>query len=300
MRYADVPEQLRGRPFTLAQAEAAGLSRRALQSAPWRHLFRGVWVHCSVELTREVRFEAVRLVLPEHAVVCGITAAWLHGADVRHEDDLDVDVSFPKGRRRPVRAGVRMSQETLAPTDISVVDGVRVTSPVRTAFDCLRLLRGVQRLIVADALTHLRVTSVDELISYFASQRRLRNLRIGAALLDHVEPRTESPMETRLRIGLVESGLPRPEAQWEVFDRAGDFVARLDLAYPDLKIAIEYDGAWHWHRRRADDRRRAAVRALGWIVLVFSSEDVFGDIVRVGAQVRAAVRSVQRTASSAS
>lgn len=291
MRRASVPESLRHRPFTRAEARAAGLTDKALESAAWRQLFRNVWVYADVPDSRELRLAAARLVLPEHGVLCGLTAAWVHGVDVRREDDLDVHVGFAKGRRVRQQAGLSVCQESLDESDWLVVDGVRVTTPVRTAFDCLRWLHRVEGVVVADALTHAELTSLDELRRYFAGKRRLRNLRIGEALLDVVEPKSESPMETRTRLVLVWAGLPRPEAQWEIYTPNGVFVARADLAYPEHKIAVEYDGAWHWKQRRADDRRRAAMRALGWEVHVYDADDIYGDPDRVVSEVAAALRS---------
>ncbi|HET6908102.1 MAG TPA: DUF559 domain-containing protein [Mycobacteriales bacterium] len=251
-------------------------------------MFRGVWVHVSLPDTRELRLAAAKLLLPDRAVLCELTAAWVHGADVRRVDDLDLHVGFPPGTRIRNQAGLVVCQETLAPSDILVVDGVRVTTPVRTAFDCLRLLRGMERLVVADALTQLQRVTVEEIAAYFAGQRRRRNLRIGAALVDQIEPLSESPMESRLRLVLIAGDLPRPTAQYEVRRADGGFVGRVDLAYPELKIAIEYDGAWHWKQRREDDRRRAALRALGWDVLVYSADDIYGTPDNVVAEVRAA------------
>jgi very-short-patch-repair endonuclease len=199
----------------------------------------------------------------------------IHGADVRRLDDFDVHVGFAKGQRIRKRPGLAVCQETLDPSDITRVDGVRITTPLRTAFDCLRLLRGAERLVVADALTHLGLVDVDELRRYFASKRRLRNLRVGEGLLDLIEPATESPMETRLRVVLIDGGLPRPKPQHVVRTPSGAFVGRLDFAYPEVELAIEYDGADHWKQRREDDRRRTAVRELGWEVLVYSADDVY-------------------------
>ena len=289
-----VPEHLRTTPFTLAQAAQAGVSATALQSAPWRRVFRGVWAHIDLEDTRDNRLAAARLVIPVYGALCKLTAAWIYQADVRREEDLDVHVGFPEGKRIRSRPGLVVSQETLQPRDIWMIDGVAVTSPVRTAYDCLRLLRGRERLVVADALTRLEVTSVEELRGYFATQRRMRNLRIAERLLDDIEPKSESPMETRLRLVIVEGGLPRPVAQWEVKNAAGVVLWRLDLAYPVERIAIEYDGAWHWKQRRDDDRRRAALRALGWDVHVFDADDVYGDPDRVVHEIRTALRARRR------
>ena len=198
-------------------------------------------------------------------------------------------VSFPRGGRVRPRKGLVVSQETLAPSDVYLVNGVLVTTPVRTAFDCLRFLRYGEGVVVADALTHLGRTTVSAIQKYFASKRGLRNLRIGAAQIELIEPKSESPMETRLRLRLMAAGLPKPEAQWVVRNARDGFVARLDLAYPAQKVAVEYDGAWHWQRRRADDRRRDAARKLGWIVIVVSADDLYGDSERLFADVRQAL-----------
>jgi very-short-patch-repair endonuclease len=204
-----------------------------------------------------------------------LTAASIFGADVRRLDDLDVHVGFPKNQRIRKRPGLAVCQETLDPTDITRINGVQITTPLRTAFDGLRLLNGAERLVVADALTHLELVDLHELRRYFASKRRLRNLRIGEALLDFAEPLAESPMETRLRVVLLDGGLPKPTAQHEVRTRSGRLLGRLDLAYPEAKLGVEYDGADHWLQRREDDRRRAAIREEGWEVLVYSSDDIY-------------------------
>jgi very-short-patch-repair endonuclease len=96
-------------------------------------------------------------------------------------------------------------------------------------------------------------------------------------------------MESRVRVLLVCGGLPTPVSQFEVFDPPGHFVARLDLAFPEAKLAVEYDGAQHWQQRRADDRRRDALRALGWTVLVYSAADYYQDPTRIVGDVRAAL-----------
>jgi very-short-patch-repair endonuclease len=79
-------------------------------------------------------------------------------------------------------------------------------------------------------------------------------------------------------IGVLRShGLPTPARQHVIRDDTGAFVARVDLAYPDLRIAIEYDSYQeHVGKRQLvrDSRRRNAITALGWIVLVGTAEDV--------------------------
>lgn len=94
-------------------------------------------------------------------------------------------------------------------------------------------------------------------------------------------------METRIRLALVLAGLPAPAVQHRVvgFGRSH----RLDLAYPDVLLAIEYDGAEHREadRARQDLEREAVLTRLGWTVLRFDARTVLGDPARVAATVRA-------------
>ena len=84
-----------------------------------------------------------------------------------------------------------------------------------------------------------------------------------------------SPQETRLRLLLRSSGLPEPVAQFRVMDRAG-VVARVDFAWPDRKVAVEYDGLWHAEDKQfAKDRRRLnRLRAAGWTVVFVTAADL--------------------------
>lgn len=291
----NIPPELTSAPFTNAQARDCGITASALRSSPWRRVLWGIWVHESLPDSRDVRLAAVRLAIPEYALVCGVTAAWLYGADVRRPDDLAIRVSYPPGRRRREQAGLIVAEEMLAPTDVTVIAGVRVTTPVRTVFDCLRLLRGSERLVVADALVGLGLVGLPELRAYFAASHRRRNVRVGEQLLDLIEPRVESPMESRMRWELIASGLPVPVAQFEVYDGHGRFVARVDFAYPERRVAVEFDGAWHWTRRRADDRRRQRLRELGWTVLVFSADDVFSYPTEMADTVARTLQQARRT-----
>jgi hypothetical protein len=122
-----LPPHLLDRPFTRNEGRAAGLSDEQLQGDAWRQVFRGVWVSAALEDNRDLRLAAARLLIPPYGVLCGLTAAYVRGADVRRLADIDVHVGFPKGRRIRNRDGLLVCQETLDPFDVMVVDGVAVT-----------------------------------------------------------------------------------------------------------------------------------------------------------------------------
>ena len=290
MPYASEPLSLTRGPFTSAQAAAAGISDSALRRGPWRHVFRNVWIHEAQADDRPTRLAAVRLVLGKHAFVCGLTAAWLYGVDADDPRRQLVWVGCPTGSRLRTREGCYTREVTIKAADLDLAGGVLLTTPVRTIYDCARWLSPAEGLVVAEALIHDGLLTVEELSQYRNSHRGIRNVTRLDDLLRMLEPLSESPMETRLRYLLVAAGLPRPIAQHVLRDSSGAFVARLDLAYLGSRLAIEYDGAQHWEQRRADDRRRDAIRALGWRVIVVSASDYFGAPERVVNQVRTALR----------
>ncbi|MQA13805.1 MAG: DUF559 domain-containing protein [Pseudonocardiaceae bacterium] len=107
---------------------------------------------------------------------------------------------------------------------------------------------------------------------------RARWRRRVTGVIDLSDPRAESPMETRSRLVLVLRGLPRPELQFTVYDIDGVFVARVDMAYPRLRLAVEYDGRGHlkqW-QQEADAHRANLLDGCDWSVLRFTSTDVYG------------------------
>jgi very-short-patch-repair endonuclease len=95
-----------------------------------------------------------------------------------------------------------------------------------------------------------------------------------------------------VRVALVLAGLA-PVPQYEV-RRGNDFLGRVDLALPELKIAIEYEGAYHFEETQIvrDDARYARLREAGWTVIRVSAADL-RDLDGVVARVLAAVRAAQ-------
>jgi very-short-patch-repair endonuclease len=76
-------------------------------------------------------------------------------------------------------------------------------------------------------------------------------------------------------LALIDAGLPAPKTQFRVFDAHGQFVARLDMAYDEVMVGIEYDGPQHWTDpavRQRDIDRQFALNELGWIVIRVSRD----------------------------
>ena len=89
------------------------------------------------------------------------------------------------------------------------------------------------------------------------------------------EPASESPMETRLRMLLVTSGLPRPDAQVPIRDHHGLLIGWLDLYYGAQQLGLEYDGSSHRTSLAEDNRRQNRLLDAGVRLLRFTAGDLF-------------------------
>ncbi|WP_232665974.1 DUF559 domain-containing protein [Pseudonocardia sp. TRM90224] len=261
-----------GEPFIGSVAIAAGLVTRAqLRGSDYKSVYQGIYVAADVEPDLLVRSKAAHLLLPEHGALCGYSAAALLGAKIGPEN-VAAEVIASRGQVR-ARRGLIVRQHALDPTEVVPVDGYRVTSPIRTAWDLGRRLRLAEAVVAVDALARLGAFDPALLLLGPVGARGCRRLAEAVALAN---PLAESPMETRLRLLLVLAGLPAPVAQYPVFTPDGDLVARVDLAYPAAKLAIEYDGQHHFdeHYSLTDRARDLALDRLDWLTMRFTRDDV--------------------------
>ena len=159
-------------------------------------------------------------------------------------------------RNKLVESGQRM----LLPSETEMVDGLRVTTPLRTACDVGRLLHRDQAIGVLDALGALNRYDAPQLLAEtarFKGYRGVRQLRYLAPLVDK---RSGSPGESTLRLRWLEVPLPRPECQVEVCgpDGRSFFV---DIGLPDRRFGAEYFGEeFHAEEQREHDENR-----LSWV-----------------------------------
>jgi hypothetical protein len=129
--------------------------------------------------------------------------------------------------------------------------------------------------VLADAATHRGLTSVDRLRSHVNRSTGRNGIATMRWVVDMTEPKTGSPMETRLRMLLALGGIRRPVVQPSLHDRNGNFLARPDLYFPDAKLAVEYDGSVHKTSLVEDSRRQNRMLAEGIRILRFTASDVY-------------------------
>lgn len=288
-------------PFTLPDAHAAGWTREGVRAlvrhGDVRELVHGAYVAADAPDTIGRRAAALSRLVPERAVVCRRTAAWLYGVDVMalgaHLTTPPVEFLVPAGTAAVRRRGVIGYSGVLSAHEVVEIDGLRVTTPQRTTLDLARWLPLLDGVPAVDAMLHQQLVSLDALYAGAARLRGYRHkLRLERAL-ELADSRAESPQESRLRVRIVVyAQLPQPEVQYVVPVANGEF--RLDLAYVEVKIAIEYDG--EAHHTSADDVaydrwRRDLLRGLGWTFHVARSHDVLGGWMGFTGAVRRSLRS---------
>ena len=150
------------------------------------------------------------------------------------------------------------------------------TSPAWTAVEVARSLRRPRILATLDAALRSGRCTRPELWRSAADQAGRRGIVSVRDLIPLADGRAESPMESEARLAMIDGGLPIPELQYEIVDGNGE-LRRVDLAWPEYRVAVEYDGL-DWHSgadaMRRDRRRSAALMDVGWVVIAIVFEDV--------------------------
>lgn len=293
---------------TRAQLHSAGLTRsgldRRLDAGELRRVDLGVYAdrdaaargrhllsdgRCDAGFAAEVRLAL--LVAGAGARAARRTAAVLWGFDLLVEPDA-VELDVPHGRRPTKQIGVLTQQSRSDAVALRVpVAGcapLAVTPAVDTVLDCALDLPLAEAVVVADSALRSGGCSAKAL-------RRAATARRGSPyagrfwhVLRLVDPRSESVLESALRVVLAEAGVARPATQHRIRD-GGRVIGRVDFAWVDERLVVETDGR-RWHdpadRRHADRRRDNRWARLGWRVLRFT----WAEVVHTPADVVAAVR----------
>lgn len=285
--------------FSRAQARRCGATDEVIR---WR-LKVGRWdrLHPSV-----YRLAGTTTTWRQHAMAACLH--WGPGATLSHRAAVfvrglsgytraRVEITVPRNRRRSRsrRILIHWLQDPIPEEDITIIDSIPVTKPARTLLDLATVEpEEVVERCLDDALRR-RLVSLPFLESWLEDPRRSRHR--GARVLQRLVAAratvgvTESPLEAAVLKLIRDAGLPIPTLQYEV--RNGDrFVARVDFAYPDERVAIEADGFRFHDDRRGFDEERARgneLEAMGWRVLRVTSRHVEEDPEGVTAWVHRAL-----------
>ncbi|GHE14025.1 hypothetical protein GCM10011381_38730 [Klenkia taihuensis] len=262
-----------GRWFRGSDVVARGLlTAGELRGPAWRRVFPDVYVDAACDVDHALLARIAATTLAPGAVVTGVSAAVLWGlTDLAGVDD-PVELTVAPGAPRPSCPGVVVRRRAL-PSTSSVRRGtVLVATPETAALELAGRLDPVEAVVLLDRCVAERISTLAALRQAAAGLAG-RGCRRARAAADRADGQAGSPQETRLRLLVLDAGLLPPLAQFTVRVE-GRFVARVDFAWPDHRIALEYEGAWHTTRVAADRRRIEALQAAGWRVLFVTAADL--------------------------
>jgi very-short-patch-repair endonuclease len=267
------------RPFIGSDAVASGALNRYELRRYYRAIMPNIYLDMRVAPSLRDRTVAAWLWSRREGVISGLAASALHGAKWV-DDDSPVEMIW-RNARAP--QGVVTRDDLLLDDEFVSVDGMRVTTPERTAFDIGRregIGAAVARLDALAAATGFKVPVIGELAD---RHRRARGLRQLEAALDLVDAGAESPKETWLRLLVIRDGFPRPRTQIPVLGPDGWPLYYLDMGWEDIMLALEYDGGQHWGSPSAvayDIKRAEYVHDVGWTVVRVMKQHHAADVRR--------------------
>jgi hypothetical protein len=250
------------------------LTRRGLEAGLKTGSLERIWqgIYCRGEPTDELRLRGLDLSCGAAVPVCLGTAAALHGFDT--EEPADFHVLSPPGSRLRSADGLVVHRRDGAPL---VKVGERLaTAPAWTAVEVACSLLRPRALATLDAALRSGTCHRVELWRGAAEQAGRRGIVAVRDLIPLADGLAESPMESEARLVMIDGGLPIPKLQHEIIDGNGE-LRRVDFAWPEQRVAVEYDGL-DWHSgsdaMRRDRKRAAALLDVGWVAIAIVFEDV--------------------------
>jgi len=212
------------------------------------------------------------------AVLWGATAALLHGCAAARS--AHVYVAVPYNRWVRPQPGLKIRHGRVRVEDVCRLRGLDVLVLEAAIGELLCTAKPGFALACADEAAAAqpgpqRPAFAAAIADCLARRRDRRGIRQATMLLEMMSGDVESPPESWLRLLVVEAGFPLPVVQHPVHDLTGQLVWRLDLAWLQPRIALEYDG-YEAHAGRADQdqARENDLRKRGWIVVRASAEDL--------------------------
>lgn len=236
----------------------------------WRRCAQGWYVPAGVDGSRlDQRLAEVSVLLrPTCALTGWASLGWRGGRWFTGRDAAGGAVRVPVATRRHLgpHATIQVSQEFFHDDDVELVDGLPLTTAVRSVCFAMRQARDVDgALVVLEMAAYDDLVAVEDVRAYLPRLTRMTGVQqVRDALCLAVE-NSWSPMETITRSACIRYGRTALRANVPVFDLAGNHVATPDLFDPEDGVAVDYDSLLHLvgSRRTVDVGREAALRAVG-------------------------------------
>lgn len=267
-----LPASLAQRAFTAHEARALGVTRARLRAGDLRHPHHGVHLAHDATSAHERASAYAPLLSPGQFFSHTFAASlWELPLPLPLENG-PIHVSAAAPQRAPKGAAVVGHKLDGSHWETVILGGVPVSTAVDVWCQLGNTLSIGQLVMIGDALVGRQdpLATMPQLIRGLARMHGRRGAkRLREAFLS-IRPGTDSPQETRLRLSLVQAGLPEPHVNRVIFDDDGTFLALGDLVYPEHRVLVEYDGAVHFATEGQafrDIDRLDRLMAAGWRVI---------------------------------
>lgn len=162
-------------------------------------------------------------------------------------------------------------------SSIAFSNGVTCMHPMDAWIQFAQYLNLTELVVLAEALIRRYGYAIEQFTQRLTAFHRVIGRARCEAALKLVKP-SDSVQETRTRLALMLFGLPIPQTQYGITDSENGYTYTVDMAYPQYKVAIEYDGDHHRRFRKQyvrDQQKRRRLRQLGWTVIEVFADDLW-------------------------
>lgn len=298
-----LPADLLGRPFTIAEASRAGVTYKRLRHGSLKAMGRGIRAEGpTAELPLGTRVRPF-IEVNERCAASHLTAAELLDLPRRFQKEAThmFHMIRPEGSAHLNRPHVIVHRMKLYEDEITTLDGIRLTTPERTWLDLAETLTVDELVVAGDScvrVPRLEFEGRDQPLCTLADLQRMidrhkgkRGLRKAKAAIRLIRMGSDSPQESLLRLAMVRAGLPEPELNVPIEADDGGRRLQPDLSYRKYRIGIEYDGENHGTEGQVarDISRSERYDALGWTEIRISKRHMVNGSKAAVAKVRTAL-----------
>lgn len=224
---------------TITRLARCGTFHRVRHGA---YTFGDVWKEKTYEQRHRITARAVLRSAKSDAVLSHVSAALEYELPVWDLPFGEVHTTRIDGHAGRREAGICHHQGMLGPGDTSELCGIPVTSPARTAIDLATMTDAEHALVPINAMLHEGLATVEDVVRRMDEAQHWPGTLSAHVIKQLLDSRIESPGETRTAHFLWTHGFPRPQPQLHIYDERGEFVARVDFAWPEHGVFLEFDG----------------------------------------------------------
>lgn len=269
----------------IARCGTVDKARGAVKRGYYRRVVRGAYVDGVWEDSPEVRLAVLRVMLPAQAALSHRATLWLLGRDVLQGGQLDVTVE--RDRHLVPWPGVSTHIADLPDDEVVEHDGLLRLSVARAVVDVARTESLIEAVAFGDEALRSGAATEELILESLERAAGLRGVIAARLVPSMLDGRSESPMESRLRVRLVEGGIEDLDVQHDVYDESGH-AGRADLHVKG--VLLEYDGREERLKREkftADRQRQNRLSDTGSEIRRFTASDVYKkSAARLAAEVR--------------